>query len=273
MPEESVVFDQAAGYYDETRGFPPGVDHEMARFLASAAGLRAAHRVVEIGVGTGRIALPVAKYVGLLVGVDLSTAMMRRLLEKHQLPEYAGSAIHVVQGDVMRLPLASDGFDAAIATHIFHLIPSPEAAAAEVARVLKPGGLMLNCRNRHQERTFEPMLDAWDAAVQDDIQQRVVRSWSQSHTLFADMGWPQVGDEWVFQYHFDRTPAQLLEQYRRRVFSSLWSLSDEMWQRGVQAMEAAMQAHYPNPHEVHHIPGSFVIQIYRKPPRETDVVG
>lgn len=265
MPDQSIVFDQAAGYYDETRGFPPGIDHEMARFLAAEAGLKSAHRVVEIGVGTGRIALPVAKYVSLLVGVDLSTEMMQRLLEKHQQPEYAGGTIRVVQGDVMRLPLASAVFDAAIATHIFHLIPSPEAAAAEVARVLKSGGLMLNCRNRHQERTFEPMLDAWDAAVQEKASRQISGSWTQVYTLFEEMGWPQVGEERVFQYHFDRTPAQLLDQYRRRVFSSLWSLPDDVWRRGVDAMEAAMHAHYPNASEVHHIPGSFVIQIYRKP--------
>jgi ubiquinone/menaquinone biosynthesis C-methylase UbiE len=263
MPEESVVFDQAAGYYDETRGFPAGVDLEVGRFLASEAGLAADAQVVEIGVGTGRIALPLAKHIGRLVGVDLSTAMMRRLLQKHQQPEYAEGTVHVIQGDVMKLPLPTETFDAAVATHIFHLIPEPETAAAEVARVLKPGGLMLNCRGRSENSEFAQMIDAWDAVT--GVQHRSITTWPRSVRLFEELGWPQVDDERVFAYNTQRTAAQTLDLYRRRVFSASWSLSDEVWRSGVEAMEDAMHEHYPDADKIHDISSSFVVQIYRKP--------
>jgi ubiquinone/menaquinone biosynthesis C-methylase UbiE len=265
MPDKSVVFDKAAGYYDETRGFPPGVDLEVGQFIASEAGLTADAQVVEIGVGTGRIALPLAKHIGRLVGVDLSTQMMRRLLQKHQWREYTGTNINLVEGDVMNLPLAGERFDAAVATHIFHLIPDPDAAAKEVARVLKPGGLMLNCRNRHENSYFKPMVDAWDQVVQESIYRRGDTSWSRAFTLFEELGWPQVGEERRFHYSFQRTPAQTFDQYRRRVFSSMWSMPDDVFQNGIEAMESAMQQHYPNPDEVHDIPSDFIVQIYRRP--------
>lgn len=263
MPEESVVFDQAAGYYDETRGFPPGVDLEVGQFLASEAGLASDAQVVEIGVGTGRIALPLAKHIGRLVGVDLSTAMMRRLLEKYQQPDYADGTIHVVEGDVMKLPLAPETFDAAVATHIFHLIPEPETAAAEVARVLKPGGLMLNCRGFGGSTDFTPMIDAWDAVT--GANHRSITTWPRSIRLFEELGWPQIGEERVFAYRVQRTAAQTLDLYRRRVFSASWSLPDDVWGRGVEAMEAAMHEHYPDAEQVRDIPSSFVVQVYRKP--------
>jgi ubiquinone/menaquinone biosynthesis C-methylase UbiE len=263
MPEQSVVFDKAAGFYDETRGFPVGVDLEVGRFIAAEAGLASDAQVVEIGVGTGRIALPLAKHIGRLVGIDLSTAMMRRLLEKHQQADYADGTVNVIEGDVMKLPLASGVFDAAVATHIFHLIPEPETAAAEVARVLKPGGLMLNCRNRHENSYFTHMMDAWDTVT--GAKSPSITTWPRSLRLFDELGWPQVGEERRFSYSFQRSPAQLLDQYQRRVFSSMWSMPDDVWRTGIDAMESAMHEYYPNAEEVHDIPSDFVVQIYRKP--------
>ena len=64
MPKDSVAFDRAAGYYDNTRGFPAGVEGEIGALMAQAGDLSSASRVLEIGVGTGRIALPVAPHRG-----------------------------------------------------------------------------------------------------------------------------------------------------------------------------------------------------------------
>jgi ubiquinone/menaquinone biosynthesis C-methylase UbiE len=52
----SVAFDRAAGYYDESRGLCPEVQELVADRIEEAAGPGA--RLLEVGVGTGRIALP-----------------------------------------------------------------------------------------------------------------------------------------------------------------------------------------------------------------------
>lgn len=72
MTQDSVIFNQAATFYDQTRGFPPGEDQAIAAFLAQCAGLTHESRVLEIGIGTGRIALPLAAHTGPLYGVDLA---------------------------------------------------------------------------------------------------------------------------------------------------------------------------------------------------------
>ena len=82
MSSQSVSFDRAAEYYDETRGFPPGQEQPVAALMAQAGGLNSTSRVLEIGIGTGRIALPLALHVGEVVGVDLSRPMLNRLRAK-----------------------------------------------------------------------------------------------------------------------------------------------------------------------------------------------
>ncbi|HJW36741.1 MAG TPA: hypothetical protein VJ769_08885, partial [Actinomycetes bacterium] len=52
----SVTFDRAAGFYDESRGLRPEVSELVADRAEEAVGPAA--RLLEIGVGTGRIALP-----------------------------------------------------------------------------------------------------------------------------------------------------------------------------------------------------------------------
>jgi len=53
-------FDRAADIYDQTRGFPPGVGDRVAAALVDFVGLKPDDRILEIGVGTGRIAKPLA---------------------------------------------------------------------------------------------------------------------------------------------------------------------------------------------------------------------
>src|SRR5437870_2803113 len=136
MPSGSIVFDRAVGFYDETRGFPPGVEAHVAHLIQAAGGLTHTSRVVEIGVGTGRIALPLAPHVRAVYGVDLSRPMLMRLREKQ-----TDESVAVAEGDISKLPFPDSTFDAALAVHIFHLVADWRSAIDEVARVLRPGAV------------------------------------------------------------------------------------------------------------------------------------
>ncbi|MEO8744376.1 MAG: class I SAM-dependent methyltransferase [Candidatus Dormiibacterota bacterium] len=96
---------------------------------------------LEIGIGTGRIALPLADAGVSIVGIDISREMLRRLMSK------AGTnPPPVAVADATRLPFRDASFDSAIASHVFHLIPRWTTAIDELARVLKPGGLIFAAR-------------------------------------------------------------------------------------------------------------------------------
>jgi hypothetical protein len=53
MPPDSVTFNQAADFYDETRGFPPGEEAHVGALVARAGQLTRTSRVLEVGIGTG----------------------------------------------------------------------------------------------------------------------------------------------------------------------------------------------------------------------------
>jgi ubiquinone/menaquinone biosynthesis C-methylase UbiE len=140
--------------------------------------LRDRGRCLEIGVGTGIVALPLADAGIPMVGVDLSAPMLARLIEK------AGGRrpFPLVRGDATRLPFADGSFGGAVVRHVLHLIPAWERAISELIHTVGPGGVVLLVRSdippewrevtdRFMELVGEPSfargLDAWDLAKVD----------------------------------------------------------------------------------------------------------
>ncbi|MFN8374388.1 MAG: class I SAM-dependent methyltransferase [Anaerolineae bacterium] len=95
--------------------------------------------MIEIGVGTGRIALPVAPFVRHYVGVDLSTAMMR-LLDKR-----TAEPVSVIHGDATRLPLPEPCFRRSGSFAHLPFDSTYQQALAELARTLKPQSRLVHC--------------------------------------------------------------------------------------------------------------------------------
>lgn len=136
----SRSFDRAAPFYDQTRGLSDVAMAKVSALLARELGPRG--RCLEIGVGTGRIALPLHDAGVEMTGVDLSRPMMEVLVDK------AGGQppFLLVQADATCVPFPDDGFGAAVASHVFHLIPEWREAITELRRVVRPGGVILSSR-------------------------------------------------------------------------------------------------------------------------------
>jgi ubiquinone/menaquinone biosynthesis C-methylase UbiE len=134
---EPVSFDRAADFYDATRGLPTRALDALAGMLA--AELSGRGRSLEIGVGTGRIALPLHDRGVPLAGTDISEPMMRKLIENSG----GTRPFPLLLADATRLPFADAAFGAVIACHVLHLIPGWRAAVDEAIRVLRPGGTLL----------------------------------------------------------------------------------------------------------------------------------
>lgn len=133
----SVAFDRAADYYDATRGGTPEGERAMVDLLVSELGDRGL--ALELGVGTGLVALPLHAAGIELVGLDLSRPMMDRLMEKAG----GGSPFLLVQGDTTRMPFGDGVFGAAYLRWVLHLIPDWERALAEAVRVLRRGAVFV----------------------------------------------------------------------------------------------------------------------------------
>lgn len=136
----SISFDRAAEYYDQTRGLP---DHLMDHLVpALVAELPQRGRCLEIGIGTGRIALPLMERGVDIIGVDISIEMLRRLRAKPR-----GLDMKLLIADATRLPFADSTFASAVASHVLHLIPDWKLALDELTRVVEAGGVLLASRS------------------------------------------------------------------------------------------------------------------------------
>lgn len=138
MPERSIAFDRAAEYYDATRGLSPDGIRTTTDALVDVFGA-AGGRVLEVGVGTGQVALPLHGRGVEVAGIDLSRPMMQKLLEK------AGGVapFPLVEADATMLPFPDDAFAGAFLRWVLHLIPDWRAAVREIGRVVQPGGSFL----------------------------------------------------------------------------------------------------------------------------------
>lgn len=150
----SVAFDRAAEYYDATRGLSEEGNRRQTSVLVAELGSRG--RVLEIGVGTGQVALPLHAAGIPIVGIDLARPMMRRLVEK------AGGAIPfpLLEADATRMPFADGTFGAAYLRWVLHLIPDWRAALAEAARVVGSGGVLLVLPGAAGKNTPESEIQA-----------------------------------------------------------------------------------------------------------------
>jgi SAM-dependent methyltransferase len=137
MSEASISFDRAAEYYDRTRTFSDETDRLETKLLV--AELRGRSRILEIGVGTGQVAIRLHAAGIRMFGVDLSTAMLRKLVEKS-----AGTPpFPVLAGDATQLPTRSAAFDGVVLRHVFHLVPGWRQVVREMVRVVRRGGVVL----------------------------------------------------------------------------------------------------------------------------------
>jgi phosphatidylethanolamine/phosphatidyl-N-methylethanolamine N-methyltransferase len=111
---------------------------EPAARAAVAAAMACGPKVLEAGVGTG-LALGYYPAHAEVHGVDLSEDMLRRARAKADQRGFTHvKSLQVM--DVTRLDFPDDTFDAVTAQFLITLVPDPERALDEFARVLRPGG-------------------------------------------------------------------------------------------------------------------------------------
>lgn len=90
-------------------------------------------RIADLGCGSGVFANLLQKSGYRVVGLDLSRKLLALGRTRHPLVEF-------VEGDVERLPFADAEFDGVVLGGVIHHLPDPARCAAEVYRVLRPGG-------------------------------------------------------------------------------------------------------------------------------------
>jgi len=229
-------------------------------------------RFVELGIGTGRVALPFIEAGYHFDGVDVSPAMMAKLEEKiAALAAANGKArtnyhCELIEADITKgLPLAEASYDVAIMVHVLHLIEDWQAALTECRRVLRPDSWLLivgtegNRANRGQaidspaESNKDPhdgdpaairqVRTRWDAILGElgvarhTYRPRVAAMADFEHFLQESGAVTEVVD--LLEYEYPAlSPRIAADRIKGRLYSGEWNLPDDIHTEAVKRLDA-----------------------------------
>ena len=122
-------FSGAAGQYDEIAN----IQAQIATAALARVPQQHVNKALDIGCGTGRHTQRLGRIATTTTGLDLAAGMVEQAQQNYPV-------IHFVQGDAEQLPWQSAAFDLVFSSMALQWCRCPQAALAEISRVLHHGG-------------------------------------------------------------------------------------------------------------------------------------
>jgi ubiquinone/menaquinone biosynthesis C-methylase UbiE len=228
----SLSFEPIADRYDATRG---GGQRGRRTAANLAPLLDPAAPLMEVGIGTGIVALALRQLGFTVLGVDLSPAMAQRARRR------LGPVVAVA--DAAQLPVADAAIQQAVSVWLLHLVADRALVLAEVARALRPGGRYLvipaQVRVSPQDEIERLLFDMRD-------QLDPTGGWRDDERQVLDVahfaGFTVVDQRHASLGEVPQSPAVIADDIEARTWSHLWDLTDEQWRTVVAPTVAALRA-------------------------------
>jgi phosphatidylethanolamine/phosphatidyl-N-methylethanolamine N-methyltransferase len=174
---QSKVYRRWAPIYDRVYRGLLRDGHRTTAELAAAAG----PHILEVGVGTGLV-LPHYPAQCRVTGIDLSEHMIAKAREKVERQNLQHvKALHVMNAQQLDFPDGS--FDAVCLPFVVTLIPNPESALDECARVLRPGGEIIIASKLGDGRGIQGRIEEVVAPLVHKV------GWSSAFRISRISGW------------------------------------------------------------------------------------
>lgn len=222
MRQRDVSFDRVADIYDATRGFAEGVVERVA--VALEEELSNDSTVLEVGVGTGRIAAPLAERGIDVTGVDISVAMLAKAKAK--------GLKALLLADARALPFADGAFDHVVTVHVTHLISDWRLALAESGRVARSryasiATERIECDAEELRRAYEELC----AKAGFEVRHQGIRE-REIPDVIAPTKSLVVAESTEM---VDAKKA--MERYRSRTFSNQWDIPEDVHEGAMSELE------------------------------------
>jgi demethylmenaquinone methyltransferase / 2-methoxy-6-polyprenyl-1,4-benzoquinol methylase len=152
-----------------------GQDPRWRRFLVARLPRDQGH-VLDVATGTGLVAAELVRRDFRVTGVDQSPDMLARARERF------GERVELVEASAESLPFADGSFEHLTFTYLLRYVADPAGTLAELARVVRPGGIVASLEFGVPEGVARP---AWELYVRAGLPLagRALRN-----------GWSEVGD-------------------------------------------------------------------------------
>lgn len=252
-------FDRVAHVYDQTRGLPPEAERAIADGIAAALG--DAKSLLEVGIGTGRMAAPLAARGVHVTGIDISAAMLAVLRGKR-------TDIDVILAEGARPPFLAGSFDAALFVHVLHLVPDAEATVRGALGVVRGGGVLMS----GGDDPGDTIRDAAERIVREVVHEATgleMRGWKPYdegrmafERVLAEAG-ASLGSATIARWSGHTSARRMVDRLARRDYSSAWLIPDEALAGIVEAVRPRIEALYGGSDVEVAYPRSFSVTVAR----------
>jgi ubiquinone/menaquinone biosynthesis C-methylase UbiE len=262
----SLSFDSMAEVYDETRVFNKDCFSSVLDYLQERFPPDRYNSILEPGVGTGRIAVPLAERGYKVTGVDISGRMLAVLQGKLA---GSGQSLQILfrKADVLKLPFPDEAFSMAVVVHLFHQIEEWKRAVNEVFRVLgldAPLVLMQTgvgaeipfLNDRYMELCAEQGFPVEYVGVKST---RELVGYCESLGCSAE--WIRNRWQWTAHNKIDRA----LNYMKSRAFSFTTFASEEIHLRAIGRLESELKSQFDSLDTKVDIPNQIYLVVVTRP--------
>ena len=159
MDVKSVIgmyWDKRSQTYDENRyNSQNEVRHFWKRLLKDAIKTDESLKILDVGTGTGFLALLFAEMGHSVTGMDISRGMLKKARHNAGKLKLTVDFMHC---DAENLPFEDGTFDVVINRHLLWTLPSPKVAIDEWSRAVKSGGKVMLIDGRWYDPTMDMRL-------------------------------------------------------------------------------------------------------------------
>ncbi|WP_160646647.1 class I SAM-dependent methyltransferase [Chengkuizengella marina] len=252
----SSYFDHVANKYDETRHIPERSFQKIIDFIIDITALDIHHsKILDIGVGTGRTALPLVEMGYEYTGVDISKNMLSQFLIK--LGGHIPKNLTLLHQDLLDIHFLDKSFSHIFSYHVLYFIEEKSLLIEKIKRLLKDGGTYIHCDEillnnfyiddltkqwymlaSQGNRKLEEMLAESDGTISDkeDVVYKLKSTLEQLHFKTEII----KGPKWIqkmsksdlisyFENRRDIYTGHLTEAERERIFMEWKTIVDKKW--------------------------------------------
>lgn len=252
-----IVFDRIAHAYDDQRAHPAEVSAQIGAAIAGVAGPGA--RVLELGIGTGRIAAPSQAAGCRVVGIDIADGMLRVAQAK--------GIGQLIRGNIAQLPFQAGAFDAVLAVHVLHHLTDWRSGLAEAARLLRPGGALIqgrdwqspdSCAGRIRGKLREIVMELRPTLRPPGAGAAVAQA-------LTKLGGEPAAEQVAASWHEPTSPAAVIATIARRDDAESWVFDDELLAAALERLYEWAGGVWPSLDAPEQIERRFILQVTRFP--------
>ncbi len=259
---------RVARAYDRNRYHPPEVSGKIATSIVEPLEreYKGSQHILEVGVGTGRIAMPIVARGMQYTGVDIDPEMMSAFRGK-----YAGVSrrVTLVTADAQELPFADNSFQAVIAVHIWHLVPDLTTALDEAVRVLSPNGFLFEGWDSPDASSAEfEIQDEWCKALEKlghPIQRGGHRAALNTSQRYLEERGFTPNEVVISRWEVSHSPLEVVEALEDGLYSFTKNVPLELRFEAGRAIKPFLESRYKELETQIKTPWSFHLRTTRIP--------